>query len=139
MAENSFLPEGKKIIMEFERGGSFEVVLNPAAPQTCKAFVEKLGYTGDVLHARFSGTEFFFVMPLGAPSENITIPQRGNVAFNSNHEQAICVYYDSNIHASDPPFNYFADLAGDMEQLAQIGERVWKRGMEKVTVRLVDA
>lgn len=138
MANGNYLPPGKKVVMEFEKGGRFEMVLNPDAPKTCEAFINRLSYTGNVLHARFSGTEFFFGMPLGVPSENIQIPKRGNVAFNSNHEKAVCVYYDSNIHASDPPFNYFADLSGDMEELEQIGIRIWHQGMEKVTVRLED-
>jgi len=129
----------KKIVMEFEKGGKFNVILKPdVAPKTCEAFVNMLPYEAGVLQARFSGTECFFRMPLGAPSENIIIPKAFDLAFNSNHEQAICIYYDTNIHASDPPFNGFGYLEGDAETLKEVGNRIWYQGMEKVTVRFED-
>lgn len=128
------------IIMEFEKGGRFEIKLRPdLAPKTAEVFRSLLPYEAGVLQARFSGTECFFRMPMqGVEQENIVIPQHGNLAFNSNHEQAICIYYGDNIHASDPPFNYFADVVDNLDELYKVGIRIWHEGMEKVTVREVD-
>ena len=127
-----------KIKIKFEKGGIFDVILNEKAPKTCKAFVAALPYEGTVLQARFSGTECFFYMALGVEPENLVIPQAGNLSFNSDHEQAVCIYYDSNIHAADPPYNQFASLKGDRELLANIGLRIWHEGQEKVKIWITE-
>lgn len=128
------------IIMEFEKGGRFEIRLRPdLAPETAAAFRSLLPYESGVLQARFSGTECFFRMPMpGVPQENIVLPKHGDLAFNSNHEQAVCIYYGDNIHASDPPFNYFADVVDHLDELYRVGLRIWHEGMEKVVVREVE-
>ena len=123
------------IFLEFEKGGRFEVELNEKdAPETCAQFVKMLPYEAGVLQARFSGTECFFRMPMGLRPEHIVKPEFADLAFNSNFEQAVCIYYDTNIHASDPPFNQFARLKGDLEELKRIGVRIWHEGMEHVRV-----
>ena len=122
------------IILEFEKGGRFEIKLRKDAPRTAEAFRAMLPYEGGVLQARFSGTECFFRMPLGVPQENIVLPVHGAVAFNSDHEQAICIYYGDNIHASDPPFNHFGDITDHLDELYQVGLRIWHEGSEKVRV-----
>ncbi|HHW31737.1 MAG TPA: DUF3830 family protein [Clostridiaceae bacterium] len=125
-----------KILLIFEKGGTFELVLNEKAPKTCKAFLEHLPYEADVLQARFSGTECFFRMPLGVEPENIVDPKTGYVAFNSDNEQAICIYYDSNIRPADPPYNFFATIKGDYCKLKEVGLRIWREGSEKVKISM---
>lgn len=124
-----------KIWMRFAKGNRFEIeLLQQEAPRTCEAFKKMLPYTAGALQARFSGNEFFFRMPLGVPQENIQIPQMFDLAFNSDEEQAICVYYGSNIRHADPPYNRFARVKGDAKQLEETAMRIWREGMEDVTV-----
>lgn len=127
-----------KIVMEFEKGGSFEVVLNEAqAPQTCKAFLENLPYEAPVLQARFAGEEFFYNMPLKVEAENLVAPKQGSMAFNSDPNwQAVCMYYGPKIKVGNP-FSLFAEIKGDLDELQKIGVRVWKEGAEKVTIKKV--
>ena len=122
------------IIMEFAKGGRFSVRLRDDAPQTAQRFLSMLPYEAGVLQARFSGTECFFNMPMGVPQENICIPKVGYLAFNSDHEQAVCIYYSDNIHASDPPYNHFADVTDNLEELNRVGLRIWHEGRETVRI-----
>ena len=122
-------------VMEFEKGGRFEIRLREDAPLTVEAFKKLLPYEAKVLQARFSGTECFFHMPLSVPQENIERPKQGYLAFNSDHEHAICIYYGDNIHAADPPYNHFADVVDHLDELYQTGMRIWHEGMEKVVIR----
>ena len=124
--------------MEFEKGGRFEIELRQDAPQTTAAFAGMLPYKAGVLQARFSGTECFFRMPLGVPPENIETPQAGFLAFNSDHEQAVCIYYSDNIRAADPPYNHFADVRGNLDELNEVGLRIWREGMESVVIRSIE-
>lgn len=126
------------IILEFEKGGRFEVRLREDAPKTAEAFRAMLPFEAGVLQARFSGMECFFRMPLQVPPENIVQPKRGYLAFNSDHEQAVCLYYGDSIHAADPPYNHFADITEGLDSLYEVGLRIWHEGMEKMTLRLED-
>ncbi|MDD2212462.1 MAG: DUF3830 family protein [Clostridia bacterium] len=125
-----------KIVMEFEKGGCFEVVLNEAkAPQTCKAFLENLPFEASVLQARYAGEEFFYKMPLEVEPENLVMPQAGSIAFNSDPKwQAVCVYYGPSIKVGNP-FSLFAEVKGDLKELQKVGVRIWKEGQEKVTLK----
>lgn len=125
-----------KIVMEFEKGGRFEIRLRDDAPVTAEKFLSMLPYEAGVLQARFSGMECFFRMEMGVPSENVVQPRRGYLSFNSDHEQAVCIYYGDNIHAADPPYNHFADVVDNLEELESVGLRIWHEGMEKVSIRL---
>ena len=124
-----------KVYMQFAKGGKFELeLLYEDAPKTCAAFMAMLPYHSGALQARFSGNDFFFRMPLGVPQENICVPKMFDLAFNSDEEQAICIYYGINIRHADPPYNRFAVVRGDAEELETVAMRIWKEGMEEVTV-----
>ena len=125
-----------KIVMTFEKGGRFEIKLRDDAPQTAKKFLEMLPYEAGVLQARFSGMECFFRMEMGVDPENVVKPERGYLSFNSDHEQAVCIYYGDNIRAADPPYNHFADVVDHLDELEQVGLRIWREGMETVYIRL---
>ena len=127
-----------RIFLEFEKGGRFEIKLRDDAPKTASKFLSMLPYEAGVLQARFSGMECFFNMKMGVEPENIVQPKRGYLSFNSDHEQAVCIYYGDNIHAADPPYNHFADIVDGFEELEKVGLRIWHEGMEKVSIRLED-
>lgn len=123
------------ITIEFEKGGSFEILLNENAPNTCKAFLEALPYEAAVLQARFSGEECFFKMPMEVGPENNETPFAGSIAFNSDPKwQAVCIYYGPKTKVSSP-YNLFASIKGDLAELQKVGERIWTKGGEKVTIK----
>ena len=128
-----------KIVLEFQKGGSFNVILNEKdAPITTKHFLEKLPYKGNALQARFAGEELFFKMPLTIQYENNVKPVVGDISFNAEPKwQAVCIYYGSNIRVSEPFFNLFGKLEGDFNELKEIGERIWKEGKEEITIRMI--
>lgn len=125
-----------RILLTFEKGGCFEVHLRDDAPETARKFLSMLPYEAGVLQARFSGMECFFRMEMGVKPENIVQPKRGYLSFNSDHEQAVCIYYGDNIHAANPPYNHFADITDGLDELEKVGLRIWHEGMEKVSIRM---
>lgn len=127
----------KTVVMEFEKGGKFEISLDPNAPLTCKAFIDQLPHIGSVLHGRFSGEEFFFKMPLAVGGENKVAPKAGSVSFNSDPKwQAVCIYYGPNIKVSSP-CNLFGEVKGDLAELEKIGVRIWQQGEEKIWMKIL--
>ena len=124
-----------KYVLEFEKGGTFEVkFLDNAAPNTVKAFKKALALEGNCLQARFAGEEFFFNAPIDVKGENQVKPFHGAIAFNCDPEwKAVCVYYGSTIEMGDDEyFNLFAEIREDLEQLNEVGVRIWTQGEEKV-------
>lgn len=129
-----------KYIMEFEKGGSFEVFfLEDAAPETVKAFKAALPLEGTCLQARYSGEEFFFNADVAVGMENNVMPYFGAISFNCDPEwQAVCTYYGDSIEmGDDTPFNLFAEIRDDLEELNKVGVRIWTEGGEKITFKEV--
>lgn len=127
-----------KVVMQFERGGEFEVVFKDEAPKTTAAFLEALPIEGNALQGRYAGEEFFFNAPtVDVEPENLVEPDFGDVAFNSDPKwKAVCVYYGPKHKGG--PYSLFARLVGDLDELNKIGLRIWKEGSEKVFFRKVD-
>lgn len=125
-----------KIVMQFEKGGEFEVTFKAEAPKTAEAFKKALPIEGVALQGRYAGEEFFFNAPVDVEPENLVEAEFGDVAFNSDPKwKAVCVYYGPKHKGG--PYSLFAKLNGDMEELNKIGLRIWKEGGEKVTVKEV--
>lgn len=123
-----------KIVMEFEKGGTFEVVFKQEAPKTAEAFKKALPIEGYCLQGRYAGEEFFFNAPVDIEPENLVEAEFGDVAFNSDPKwKAVCVYYGPKHKGG--PYSLFAKLVGDLDELNKIGLRIWKEGKEKVTVK----
>lgn len=124
-----------KIVMQFEKGGEFEVIFKEEAPVTAAAFKEALPIEGQCLQGRYAGEEFFFNAPaVNVEPENLVEAEFGDVAFNSDPKwKAVCVYYGPKHKGG--PYSLFATLKGDLEELNKIGLRIWKEGAEKVTVK----
>jgi hypothetical protein len=133
----------EKYVLEFEKGGVFEVkFFEDAASKTVKAFKEALPLSGGCLQARFAGEEFFFNAPsIDVEEENTILPYHGAIAFNSDPEwRAVCIYYGSTIAMDDGVYyNLFAEIVGDLEELNQVGLRIWKQGAETVTLKKTGA
>lgn len=126
-----------KVVMQFEKGGEFEVVFKDEAPKTREAFLKALPIEGGALQGRYAGEEFFFNAPVDVEPENLVEPEFGDVAFNSDPKwKAVCVYYGPKHKGG--PYSLFASLAGDLDELNRIGLRIWKEGMERVVVKQVD-
>ena len=129
-----------KFVMEFEKGGAFEVhFLEEQAPETVKAFKQALDIEGTCLQARFSGEEFFFNADISVDMENNVMPYFGAVSFNCDPEwKAVCVYYGDTIEMGDEtPFNLFAEITDQLDKLNSVGTRIWKEGAERVILKEV--
>lgn len=134
-----------KYFIEFEKGGRFEVELDYAAPATAaafEAFMEKNnGYQALCLQGRFSGEEMYFPAPLGClERENKhTKPCRGCLCFNPDPQwSAVCVYWGDDTPTRERYHNLFARLKGDMDELTEVGTRIWQKGGETVVLRRED-
>lgn len=128
-----------KYILEFEKGGTFEVELLNAAPNTVKAFQEALPLEGKCLQARFAGEEFFFNAPISIEGENQVKPYHGAIAFNCDPQwKAVCIYYGETIEmGEDEYFNLFAEIKDNLEKLNEVGVRIWTQGEEKVIFKKI--
>ena len=134
-----------RYMIAFERGGCFELEFDPAAPKTAEAFrrlAEQTDppYQALVLQGRFSGEEMYFPAPLGTlEDENNIAPGAGCIAFNSNPDwSAICMYWGDDLAEKKHYFNLFARVKGDPEEFHQVGIRVWQKGGELVTLKVID-
>ena len=130
----------KKFILEFEKGGAFELkFFENAAPDTVKAFKETLPLKGKCLQARFAGEEFFFNAAIDVKDENRVKPYHGAIAFNCDPEwKAVCVYYGSTIEMGEGEYyNLFAEIPADLEELNKVGVRIWTQGAENVLFKEV--
>jgi hypothetical protein len=128
-----------KYLLEFERGGVFEVkFLEGEAPNTVLAFKAALPLSGACLQARFAGDEFFFnASEVDASEENAVAPYAGAIAFNSDPKwRAVCIYYGPTIKGAH--YSLFAKIEENLEELREVGLRIWKQGQEKVTFRVLE-
>lgn len=133
--------------IEFERGGSFEIEFDLAAPNTVTAFRafadanKENSYEGKTLHGRFSGEEVFFQAPLGeVERENCsTMPEQGVISFNPDPKWfAICIYYGNRVPEKQRYQSQFGRLKGDMNMLEEVGIRIWKEGPEMAMIKVLD-
>jgi hypothetical protein len=138
----------RRITVEFERGGSFVArLLDEEAPTTCAAVWDALPIQGEVKRSAFSGLVMFV-----STDVSVTEPENakvyglcpGDMSFFINvHRLAL----DHQINwvfgpaamrdvGGDTLMNHFARIVeGDLDELAQIGDRVWTQGVENVVIR----
>ena len=135
-----------RYIIEFEKGGSFELEFDPAAPKTAEAFCKLINrsdppYQALALQGRFSGEETYFPAPLGElENENNVAPCAGCIAFNPNPDwSAVCMYWGNDLAEKKHYFNLFARIKEkDLEEFHKTGTRIWQKGGEIVTLRVID-
>lgn len=135
-----------RYLIEFEKGGTFELEFDPAAAKTVSAFKDFMSkrtepYQALCLQGRFSGEEMYFPAPLeGVEEENPIAPFQGCVAFNPNPQwSAICVYWGSELAEKDHYHNLFAHVKGNEDQLKEVGTRIWQKGGETITLKRIDS
>lgn len=130
---------GKKLEIEFSKGGKFTaVLLMDEAPKTCEALLKVLPLEARCRQARSAGEEFYFQIHITCEAENQVPPKWGDIAFNSDvNWRAVCIYYGNNLRVRKP-YNLFAQIvSNNLEELKTVGERIWTQGEEIVYVKLV--
>lgn len=130
-----------KLVLDFERGGRITCTLfEKEAPKTCKLVLDTLPVENEVIHAQWAGEEIFFN---GFPAkqemglENATRKMTpGDIAYNAP-SKSFCIFYGRSIPRkavdAEIDVNVFA-RADQVEEMAAIGKRVRRQGVEKVRI-----
>lgn len=141
--------------INFERGGTLvATLLEDKAPETCKAILEALPVTAEVLHAQYAGSEVYFEdFPAkdDVPFENTTSRLDENLFLTNKHQGGILAYYPNPMVKSfcivyaeivprryvdiEIPLNIFAEIE-NKDKAVELGNRVRREGVEKVTIKL---
>jgi hypothetical protein len=143
-----------KLTFEFERGGLVAAtVLLDQVPKTAEAIQAAAPISATVYQARWSGKEIFVPISLATkpPRENQTIRAAlGDVIYFQEWEgsyqrtgfEAIGLFYGNEIvreWRGDAPVNVIGRIDPAQHALIQeIGDRVWRKGGEKITIRVQD-
>lgn len=148
--------KGKKnteIVFSFERGGVLVASLLPEHnPKTVNALIKILPLQATVYHSRWSGREINFPVKskVEIPRENQTAQTNtGDVIYwkewekrDSETLEAIAIYYGPEVtrdHRGYLPVNVFARISqSQWKKIEDIGVRIWQKGIEKVTVTVVE-
>ena len=128
-----------KIVLEFERGGSISATLDEGrAPETCRAVLASLPVEAECIHAMWAGEEVFFSGFPGAfryeePTEEVK-PGALAMVPRSN---SFCVFYGPAIPRGAVDEDIAVTVFGqvdDVPTMAEIGKRIRREGVEKVTI-----
>jgi len=137
-----------RIRFHFERGGGFTARLWPGlAPETVKAVMAMLPIETTVYHSRWSGREINFpvksVTPVPRERQTCTV-NTGDIVYWKEWEmgeaaqEALAIYYGAEVtrdHRGYLPVNVFARVPQqEWPEIERAGLRIWKEGVEKVTV-----
>lgn len=142
----------QKIKFTFERGGELIAdLLSKGAPKTIKKVLALLPYETTVYHTRWCGREVNFPINSLEPvfRENQTATANtGDVVYWKEWEteedppEALAIYYGAEVirdHRGFLPVNVFARISPDQWTLIEeIGIRIWKNGIEKISVEVVE-
>ena len=129
--------------ISFERGGILTAtLLEEKAPETCKAILEVLPVTSEVLHAQYAGSEVYFEdFPArdDVPFENTTSRLDDDMYLTNKHPGGILAYYPNPKVKSfcvvygeivprrtvdvEIPLNIFAEIE-NKEKAVELGNRV---------------
>ena len=141
--------------ISFERGGILTAtLLEEKAPETCKAILEVLPVTSEVLHAQYAGSEVYFEdFPArdDVPFENTTSRLDDDMYLTNKHPGGILAYYPNPKVKSfcvvygeivprrtvdvEIPLNIFAEIE-NKEKAVELGNRVRREGVESITIKL---
>jgi hypothetical protein len=136
----------------FERGGElFAALLPQTAPRTVERVLACLPCDSTAYHTRWCGREVYFPVSSGSrpPRENQTsTASLGEVVYwtewenHDNPPQTLSVYYGAELirdHRGFLQVNVFARVLPEQwEALAEIGVRVWQKGIEKIRIEVID-
>ena len=141
--------------ISFERGGILTAtLLEDKAPETCKAILEVLPVTSEVLHAQYAGSEVYFEdFPArdDVPFENTTSRLDDDMYLTNKHPGGILAYYPNPKVKSfcvvygeivprrtvdvEIPLNIFAEIE-NKDKAVELGNRVRREGVESITIKL---
>jgi hypothetical protein len=137
--------KGFKLTTSDQQELRFEFYLE-AAPLSSKAFAEILPFTRTFNHARVSGQEIWIddVPPLDVIQENASVfTEPGEVVFGPSKplrtKTANCfgIYYGEGKGLDAG--NIFAKVvASDLPKLVALGNDIWKKGSQELTVSLIE-
>jgi len=141
----------KSVRIEFEKGGVFTaILLEDEAPETCKAFLERLPLTLEFTHSTTSGQA---VVSL---TENFTV-ERENQRTVGIYPGTLCfLVKNTSMHVPDEiyitygpyfisrglkvdyqePVNVFGRVESNLDELYQVSSRLLMKGAEKITFSL---
>jgi hypothetical protein len=126
--------------MEFERGGRISAtLLEDRAPKTCKAALAALPVEAEAIHAMWAGEEIFFkAFPASFAYEQPTkLVQPGDLAMVPR-SRSFCIFYGRAIPRGAVDQDIDVTVFGrvdDIKAMAEIGTRIRRQGVEKITVR----
>ena len=138
--------------LEFEKGGTLRVRLLAEAGKTAHCVTSALPIEAKVYQARWSGREIFVpvTLPAKPPREHQSIRANlGDViyfcewgdAYDYTGFEAIGLFYGPEIvreWRGDAPVNVFGRIEpAQWDLIKEIGERVWRLGGERITLRVV--
>jgi hypothetical protein len=137
--------KGFKLTTSDQQELRFEFYLE-AAPLSSKAFAEILPFTRTFNHARVSGQEIWIddVPPLDVIQENASVfTEPGEVVFGPSKplrtKTANCfgIYYGEGKGLDAG--NIFAKvIPSDLPKLVALGNDIWKKGSQELTVSLIE-
>lgn len=127
--------------MEFERGGRITATLfEDRAGKTCHAVLAALPVTAETIHAMWAGEEIFFGgFPGKFEYEQPTkLVQPGDLAMVPR-SSSFCIFYGRSIPRGAVDQDLDVTVFGrvdDVPAMAEIGKRVRRQGVEKITIRV---
>ena len=129
-----------KIVMEFEKGGSVSATLfEDRAPGTCRAVLDALPVEAEVVHAMWAGEEVFFGgFPAKFEYERPTKDVKPGDLAMVPRSSSFCIFYGRAIPRGAVDREIDVTVFGrvdDVAAMAEIGKRVRRRGVEKITIR----
>jgi hypothetical protein len=143
----------KKIVMEFERGGTISAqLLENEAPHTCKAIIKALPFEHMMIHAMWAGEEIFFdgiPLPEHLEFENETndvepgavacIATPGHRGLAAKGITSFCIFYGKSRPRKGVDHTVEVNVFGkisDLEGIGRISRRIRTEGAEKVLIKL---
>jgi len=128
-----------KIVMEFERGGRITAaLLEDRASETCRRILAALPVEAEAVHAMWAGEEVFFSgFPAKFEYEHPTKEVPPGALAMVPRSSSFCIFYGRAIPrgAVDQEIDVtvFAQV-DDVAAMAEIGKRIRRRGVEKITI-----
>ena len=128
-----------KIVMEFERGGRITGTLfEDRSPETCRRILAALPVEAEVVHAMWAGEEVFFGnFPAKFEYEHPTKGVEPGALAMVPRSSSFCIFYGRAIPrgAVDQEIDVTVfGKADDVAGMADIGRRIRRRGVERITI-----
>jgi len=142
-----------KFQFHFERGGKLTMTTLAEAPKSIECISKMVPINAKIFQARWSGREIFIPTELKKkpPRENQTIRANlGDViyfrewkdSYDFTGFEAIGIFYGPEIvreWRGDSPVNLIGRIdPSQWDLIKSIGERVWRQGGERISIKVLD-